>query len=271
MAKEHDGFSFLDRGFGTAKGRDFLLAKVTDEKEPLSARLRCASALQRAGDVFRSTFADLSTNSWHVVGEADEGNSGYLTRIAKAALATGEHEELCRRLVGCLDRFGQGIVQNKPAPMMVDLRGALATLKELYDAKPSQSLQFAIEMATAYVPDAYEKLQSPCGTFVSIVLPADAAKYTKPERRSLIFEYEYTTIFLGRDALVQPSLVLVHQRTKKRYVLPMGVQVRGWSTGGGSNSVVLPKDLPPGRYHAFFQVSEGGNVISTGHYCIADL
>ena len=34
------------------------------------------------------------------------------------------------RLVRCLNFFGRGIVQNKPAPMMEDLRGDLATLKK---------------------------------------------------------------------------------------------------------------------------------------------
>jgi hypothetical protein len=33
----------------------------------------------------------------------------------------------------------------------------------------------------------------------------------------------------------------------------------------------LPKDLPAGRYHVFFQLSDEGKVISTGHYLAADL
>jgi hypothetical protein len=280
VTQKYDETSILQRGFGTAKGRDYLLAKITDEKEPMAARLRYVTALEGAGEVYRSTFTDIGTHGWSIVGKADEGNSGYLIRIAKAALATRKHEELCGSLVRCLDFFGQGIVQNKPAPMMADLRGALATLKEFYDAKPSESLQFAIEKVTAFVPDAYEKLKSPCGPFISILRPADATRYTKPEKPSLIFEYEYKTAVSGREAEAQLSVVLVHQGTKKRYVLPtglqsrgwsMGVQNQGWSTAAGSNSVELPTDLPPGRYRVSYQLSDGDKVISTGHYFVADL
>lgn len=261
----------LQRGFGTPEGRDFLLARVTDAKEPMPARLRYARALHNAGTVYRSSLTDIRASSNRHVGEADEGNSGYITRIGKAAGASGKHEELCRSLVGCIDFFGQGIVQSKPAPLMVDLRGALAPLKELYDTRPSQELQFAIEKATAWDKTAYDKLKSPCGTFISILRAVDPARYTKPEKPSLIFEYEYTTGLLSREVEVQPSVVLVHQKTKKRFMLPTELRVRGWSTGGGSNSVVLPNDLPKGRYHVFFQLSDGDKVTSIGHHFAADL
>ena len=216
----------------------------------------------------------------HVFAFLQWSNSGYLTRIAKAALATRKHEELCGSLIHCLDFFCRGIVQNKPAPMMADLRGALAALKELYDTQPSQSLQFAIETATANVPDAYEKLKSPCERFISILSPVDPAEFAKPEKPSLIFGYEYLTDLSGRDAGLRLSVVLVHQGTKKRYVLSASLQIRGWSmdyrsptwTGvRGANSVQLPKELAPGPYHVFLQLSDGDKVISTGHYFSADL
>jgi hypothetical protein len=271
LAKGYFEASILQRGFGTPEGRDFLLSRVTDDKEPMPARLRYARALHNAGTVYRSTLTNIRAHSNGNVGEANEGNSGYITRIAKAASASGKHEELCASLVRCIDFFGQGIVQSKPAPLMVDLRGALAALKELYDTRPPQELQFAIEKATAWDKNAYDKLKSPCGAFISILRPVDPAKYTKPEKPSLIFEYEYTTLLLSRDTEVEPSVVLVHQKTKKRFVLPTELRVRGWSTGGGSNSVVLPNDLPKGRYHVFLQLSDGDKVTSTGHHFAADL
>jgi len=271
LAKEHHEVSILQRGFGTPQGRAFLLAKVMDAKEPMSARLRYASALHEVGPVYRSTFTEISANSHKPVGEADEGNSGYLRRIAKAALDNAKHELLCASLIRCLGYFGQGIVQNKPTPLMVDLHAAFPVLKELYDAKPSQELQFAIEKATAWDGSEYEKLKSPCGTFISILRPLDPAKYGKPEKRSLIFEYEYTTVLLSREAEVQPSVVLVHQGTLRKHVLPTRLHIRGWSTGGGSHSVELPGDLPAGRYHVFFQLGDGDKVIGTGHYFAADL
>src|SRR5262249_21246163 len=161
--------------------------KVRDEKEPMPARLRYARALPNADSVYRSTLTEIRVNGHRHVGEADEGNSGYITRIAKAARATGKHEELCGSLVRCIDYFGQGSPQTPPAPMMADLIGSFAVLKELYETKPSQDLQFAIEKATARDRNAYAKLESPCGNFISILRAVDPAKYTKPEKRSLIF------------------------------------------------------------------------------------
>lgn len=272
--------STLQRGFGTPKGRDYLLAKVMDEKEPMPARLRYSHALHYADPVYRSTLTEINANAGcRHLGEADEGNSGYITRIAKAAQATGRHEELCGSLVRCIDYFGQGILQSKPAPMMADLRGGLAVLKEIYDTKPSQSLQFAIEKATAHVPGAYEKLKSPCGSFISILRAVDPAKYTKPEKRSLIFESEYRTSLRASDVVnLRLSVVLIHQGTQKKVVLPSQVEIRGWSLPGsgwigvgGGGVVELPKDLPVGTYRVFYQVTDGNKVVSTGHYFAADL
>jgi hypothetical protein len=271
LAKRYVEASILQHGFGSPKGREYLLAKVTDAKLPMPDRLRYSDALRNAGDIYRSTFTEIGANSYRMIGEADESNSNYLTRIAKAARATGGQEELCRSLLSCLDFFGQGIVQNKPAPLMTDLLGAFAVLKEFYETNPSEELRFAIEKATAYDREAYEKLQSPCGTFVSILRPADPAKYTKPEKPSLIFECEYATLLLGRDAEVQPSVVLIHQRTQKRVVLPTELRIRGRSCGGGSGCVELPKDLPAGKYRVLFQLGDGDKAISTGHYFVADL
>ena len=269
--------STLQRGFGTPKGRDFLLARVMDEKEPMPARLRYANALHYADAVYRSTLTEIVANGGcRHLGEADEGNSGYITRIAKAAKANAKHEELCGSLVRTIDYFGRGGV---PAPVMADLHGALAVLKELYDTKPSQKLQFAIERATAHVPEAYEKLKSPCGAFISILQVGDPAKYTKREKRCLILESEYMTSLRASDVVnLRLSVVLIHQGTQNKYVFPSPMEIRGWSLpGSGWNGVVgggiveLPKDLPAGRYRVFFQVTDGDKVVSTGHYSDGDL
>lgn len=147
--------------------------------------------------------------------------------------------------------------------------GALAVLKELYDTKPAEELQFVIELATVNANrTAYEKLKSPCGTFISMLSPAPSY-YAQPKERSVIFTYDYHSGLPNHE--FSPSLVLVHQGTQKRVVHPSELRIRGGGTGGGSNSVVLPKDLPAGRYHVFFEVSEGDKVISTGHFFAADL
>lgn len=271
LATAYDDAAILQRGFGTPEGRDYLLTKVNDARETMPARLRYADALANAGTVYRSTFSAMDVQSWRESGGPDGGNSGYLTRIARAARDQGTHKELCGRLIRCLDYFGQGIVQKKPEPLMEDLRGALAVLKELYETKPSEELQFAVEQAAVHDRESYEKLKSPCGEFVSILRPADPARYTKSDQRGLIFEYEYATTLMSQDVEVRPSVALVHEETNQRYVLPTQLRIRGWSTGGGSGYVVLPGDLPAGKYRVYLQVHDGDKVISTGHHFLADL
>jgi hypothetical protein len=272
LAFAYDHGQILCRGFGTPKGRDFLLARVTDEKEPLAARLRFARSLGEAGAVYRITFTGITANSWSHEGKADRGNSGYLTRIARAAHDCRRHQELCLALVRCLDRFAQGIVQGGEAEVRADLGKALAELKRLYDTGASEEVRYAVEVATAHGDrKAYDLLKSPCGALLSILRPADAKKYTKPEVRSLLFEYSYDAAPLPAGDAVKPSVVLLHVKSGKRHVLPSSVTCRGHSAGGGSGVVPLPKDLPAGRYRVFFEVTEGGRVVSTGHHFETDL
>ncbi|MBM3997917.1 MAG: hypothetical protein FJ303_27825, partial [Planctomycetes bacterium] len=256
VAKDYNDVSVLQCGFGTAKGRDFLLARVSNEQEPMAARLRHARAIGEAGAAYRSVHTAIARNGHRTVEVADEGNSGYQTRIAKVLRAGAKHEELARTLLRNLDYFGQGISQNKREPLVVDLHGANAVLKELYDTNPSQEMQYAIEKATAWMPDDYDKLKSPCGDLISILRRADPARYTKPDKRSLIFEYEYTARLIERGAEVKPAVVLEHQDTKKQHVFETSLTVRGGQAGGGSNVVELPAHLPKGRYHVFLQLSD---------------
>ena len=59
-----------------------------------------------------------------------------------------------------------------------------------------------------------------------VVLRAvDPAKYTKPEKRSLVFEYEYTTRLLGREVEVRPSVVLTSLLEADQYPAAR----RGWT------------------------------------------
>lgn len=270
-AKNYYALSMVQRGFGTPEGRDYLLTKVNDGAEPMDVRLRYAVALGDAGAVYRETFTEIAANSTKMLGNVDEGNSGYLARIAEAALANAKHEALCLQLIRNLDYFGQGISQRKLPPLTADLSRANAILKKLYDQGPAQELQFAIEKATAWNPGDYAKLKSTSGDFISILRTADPEKYTKPERRSLIFEYECSTLLMSQETEVQPAVVLIHQGTKKEHLLPTQLRFRGWSGGGGSGVVELPEALPAGAYRVLFRLTDGDKVISNGHYFVAEL
>ena len=126
-------------------------------------------------------------------------------------------------------------------------------------------------MTLVHDPNAYEDLKSPCGDMVSILRPFEGNKHAKPEKHRFDCGYEYTTSRLSRDTEVQASIVLLDTKTQKRYVLAQQIRLRGWSTGSGGGSMVLPKDLPAGKYRVFFEVRDGEKVISTGHYFVADL
>ena len=261
----------LERGFGTPRGREFLLARVGDAKLPMEARLRYARAVAGADAVYASTLTEIGTSGHRHVGDPAPDNSEYLTRIAKLAHENRRHEELCLSLLRALDWFGQGIIQSKRPPMLSDYRGALSVLKELYDAGASAEVKFVIERITARDPEAFAHLGSPAGKFLSLLRRADPAKYTKLEKRGLIYEYEYDTSQLDKEVMVRPTLVLVHAQTGRRHELPSGRELRGWQAGGGSGVVELPADLPAGRYRVFFELREGGKVVSAGHGFEADL
>ena len=261
--------SILSFGFGTPQGRDYLIARVKDEHEPMASRLCYAKAIDGAGEVFQSKDVNIREHGCNIEGEASDGNSGYLTRIAEAARAVANHEELCLELIRDVKYAGSGIVQNKPAPLMVDLRGALSGLKKLYDARPSQEIQCEIEEAAECLPDEYEKLKSPCGPVISILNDVDETKFTKPEKPSVIFSYSIVPFESGRN--LNASVVLLNEQSKERFTKPFDYNVPEGGGVGGTNSVLLPNKLPHGRYRIFLEFSDGNVVRSKGHYFVRDL
>jgi hypothetical protein len=128
LANDYYSSHILARGFGTPKGRDYLLAKVADADEPMEARIRHAWILRNTGDVYRSIFTEITVTGARTVGEPDAGNSGYLTRIARAARANAKHPDLCIALVDCLGFLSLRNWQDRDAPVVADLKGALAVL-----------------------------------------------------------------------------------------------------------------------------------------------
>jgi len=276
LAKEYHGRDMLARGFGTPKGRDLLLKQVSDEKLPMERRIEFARYIRQAGAVYRSTITEITTNSSRTVGEEDEGNSGYFKRIGKAAYDNRQHEALCLALLHTLDWLGRGHAQRKDSQVFIDLYAALGELEPLYDdAKVSEPIRYTVELATVGGDGdgpAYARLRSPCGPMLSLLrAPARPEMYTKPKEPSLIFEYDYHSLSKDRDAQFKPNVVLVHQASGQRYVLPTEITCRGFARGGGSGVVVLPKDLRPGRYRVFFEFQVDGKVISTGHHFETDL
>src|SRR5690606_35067501 len=51
--------SVLRRGFATPQGRDYLLARIVDDKLPRTERMRCSVALHETGPNYHSTYKKL--------------------------------------------------------------------------------------------------------------------------------------------------------------------------------------------------------------------
>lgn len=161
LARTYKEFELLRFGFATPEGRDFLLAKVQDETEPLPSRLRHAEAMFEAGFSYRVKIEKISSNEWDNVGEVDAGNSGYLTRIAKAARATEKHSALCLQLLEWLAWVGNSIAQDTAGEQRKDFLGALAVLKEFRAAQPAADIRAALEKVLALEPNASAKTHAP--------------------------------------------------------------------------------------------------------------
>ncbi len=161
LARTYREFELLRFGFATPEGRDFLLAKVQDETEPLPSRQRYAEAIFEAGFSYRVKIEKIGSNEWDSVGEVDAGNSGYLTRIAKAARATEKHSELCLQLLEWIECVGNSIAQDTAGERRKDFLGALAVLKEFRAAQPAADIRAALEKVLALEPNAAAKPRAP--------------------------------------------------------------------------------------------------------------
>jgi hypothetical protein len=262
----------LHRGLGTPKGREYLLARIQDDKAPMAERLRFAEAIQYAGAVYHSMYIEVPTRFWRPVKKVPTGNAAYLTRIARTIRENARHEVLCLDLIDCLALQMRWHRQDEDKQLRIDVLAALGELKRFYDAGPSQRIRYAIEDASVDAdPDAYGRLKSPCGKLISILKAADPARYTKLKRRGLIFEYSYNSTLLPEEARATPFVVLVHQTSQRKYAFPSKVTIHGRSSGGGSSFVEVPDEMPSGKYRVFFEFREKEKVVSSGHFFEAEL
>jgi hypothetical protein len=268
----------LGCGFGTPRGRDFLLARICDKSVPMKMREQCAGVLADAGDVYRSQITlagdEFSGGGWSSEPEtADKGNSGYLTRIAQAACQLAGAEQLSKEVIGSLGFLAQGIVQEKDPELTADLLAAYRVLKEFYKAKPSEELQYAIEEAMCWMPEAYAELDSPGGPVPSIVEPSDPSQAGPPEPGILKVAFSYCTAHIGVNVNGGKFLVvLANTKTGREYLIPTQVDApTGGGSGGGGDGLKLPQQLPHGWYSVTMEVRDGDRVISHGHGYVTEL
>jgi len=272
LARGGAGNSILLMGLGTPRGREFALAVVADEGEPVERRVRYARGLTRSGARYHVSYVNIREGSATLEGEPRAGNAGYVTRIARIAQENASREELCLTLLGTVEQFAMGGVQTKEEHTSADLARALVVLRELHGSTRSEEIKFRIETTTRRAdPRAYEELGAGPGSVISIVQRPRLDRDPKTGDRLLRFQYRVLTFLEGDDEFV-PRLVLVHTDSGKTRVLPLRYRrpVRGKSNKGGTNTVVLPEGIPGGRHRMFLRVTVGGAALD-GHHCEADL
>jgi len=259
-------------GFGTPRGRDFLLGRICDQSIPMETREECARLLGEAGGIYRSqmnvTGIGPSGGGWSTKPEtADKGNSGYLTRIARTARQVAGAEQVSKEVMGSLRDIAQGVVQKKDPELTADLLAAYRVLEEFYKTKPSEQLQYAVEAAMCWTPEAYAALQSPGGPVPSIVEPSDSNQAGPPESGILRVTFSYFSTHIGMNVNAGRFLVvLTNMKTGKEYLVRTQVDapfVIG--TGGGNDRLKLPQELPHGWYSVTMELRDGDTVISRGH------
>jgi len=260
-------FGILYQGFGNPEGRDFLLQKIGDEKEPMENRVQYARALREAGPVYQSVVTSRGADSPRTSGRATDGNGNYLTRLAKLASDTAKEEKLCLALLQ-----GISIVDKTNPEMVKDKDGAVNVLSQLHAQTQSEDIRFQIEnMLSGFGGEAYEKLDQKCGLILSILKEGASGRIGKNKER--VLPIEYTITVLEAQKVNQIFVVFLnlanHQKTKAPFAEPQ-VMAEG-NSGSGSRSIRIPQDLPRGSYRVYLEFDQDDQVVSVGHSFVTDL
>jgi hypothetical protein len=141
----------LGSGFGTPAGRAYLLGKVNDSEEPVQTRIMYARALAAAGPYYGWTSSEIGAHFVRYGGQATPGNSGYITRIARAAQHNVCHTGLCVALLECINAFCRTIGPSPCTELNTDLRGALSILKVSSNPELADEVTRALKNTTANV------------------------------------------------------------------------------------------------------------------------
>jgi hypothetical protein len=267
VCQDHVVFDKLGRGFGTATGRDFLLAKVANTKLEMDIRVRCARDLELAGKVYKSDYVNGITPGRSNKLPVDHNNSGYVTRIAWVAGDNLQNEALCLALFSCLDDFFRSSTPKyTDEQLSSDLEGALSILREVSSKKLSEPLRRGLgridparKLADYRQADAHRAKQLICE------MEGGATG------KKLRLEFTYNALKFKPEVKLRTTLILTEQKSGKR------TKVRfKWAIPGGTEHLFsayldLPADLPPGKYKLFAEVSDGMKIVATTEPFVVEL
>jgi hypothetical protein len=261
--------SILVKGLGTPAGREALLKRLGDDRMPLETRITCARFLKDLGAIYHQTFTNIVNYQNAVIGGPQGKNEEYLTRIARLGLENRQKEEFCLALLDSLDSLFCTVNQTKDKAVLADRDTALPVLKTLHDSTKSEQVKFQVEVTIRHASrEAYDRFSFPGGPVISQVAIPGQKKDNGQMVHSLDFDY---VIYVLDKQASAPSLVFMNLDTGKFWSVPSEISFHDQGRTSGSRSIVLPKDLPHGRYLICLQYTRDRKKISTGHAVKADL
>jgi hypothetical protein len=233
----------LGEGFDSVLGREFIWSKVHDETLSIEERIKWAGIFQKAGE---------GTQEEH-----------QLKRIAEYAAQTNQDPKLQMTLLESLQRahnwsrFTRG--GNGPnASIQSDVDEAISVLKSFYGKTDSEELRYKIDLVLA-------ELNGEKDGIISIL---KFRSYDASVRR-LNYSYDFR---YRNETNLATQIAFQDAKTKQKFIMP--VTLKYALSGDGSSfemkDVVLPKDLPNGRYQVFYEFLKDGKVAFTSHCFEAD-
>jgi len=282
--KPWSGLDIIRKSFGIPKGRDFLLNVIGNSEEVIEKKILYAGILADAKETYHLTYTCKNVyGDWRTSGKVKEGNAGYITKIAHLAYENVENDELCTALLESITSFAYSISRKKEEYTSADLNAAMLILEKVYISTKSDKARYFIEISAGVTDQAiYKKFNEKCGPIVSII---ERPGYYLMKDKTRIISFNYIArSFSEKPIELTPYLVLEDTTTKKQYSLSLWEHRRkdyGPPVPPNNNkthtfdsmerkhrggSIVLPKDIPNGKYHIFLEYRNGKEVISQGHY-----
>jgi len=231
----------LSAGFGTSTGREFLRQHIADDRETVERRVLCADLLGNAGNG--------DAPEWHFKQMAEL--AARPNQIQKVQVALVQSMRSIARRCDSMER-GTEVQSTNSA----DWKQAGAILVQLAQKTGYEELKYHIDLA----------------------LPEMGFSPLSPNNCLLQFDrYDVSTRKLhmkcyisGRSGMAPMPLAFVDVKTGQKWTALSNLYFHGDETDSPAD-VVVPKDLPHGRYKVYYEFMENGNIKSTSHYFEVDL
>jgi hypothetical protein len=231
----------LSAGFGTPAGRDFLRRQIADEHEQVDRKILCANLLAAAGE-----------------GGLPER---HLERIAELAAQPKQNQKVQVALLDSMHQMARwGLIPgggtNADPTMLENREETGAILTRLARESDSEEVKYEIDLVLPAL--GFNPLSSR-----NCLLQLD---HYDPLTRKL-----YMRCHVSGVAGMNPvPIAFVNVKTGQKWSALSMLYFHGDETESPSD-VVVPNDLPHGRYRVFYEFMQNGKVESTSHYFEADL